>query len=97
MSNKIAINIYLSKVESKKQNKQQAQQKQAHRYREHFNGCQVEGWLGMGEKGEGVRGYKLVVTELSQECKVQHREYSQYYSNNDVWCQIATTFIRMIT
>ena len=34
------------------------------------------GW-GMGEKGEGIKKYKFVVTEQSQGCKVQLREYSQ--------------------
>ena len=32
---------------------------------------------GMGEKGEGIRKYKLVVTEQSWGCKLQHREHSQ--------------------
>ena len=31
----------------------------------------------MGEKGEGIKKYKLVVTEQSQGRKVQHREYGQ--------------------
>ena len=35
-----------------------------------------EGWS-FDEKGEGIKKYKLVVTEQSQGCKVQHREYSQ--------------------
>ena len=34
------------------------------------------GW-GVGERGEGIKKYKLAVTELSWGCKVQHREYSQ--------------------
>ena len=33
------------------------------------------GWL--GEKGEGTKKYTLVVTEQSQECKVQYGEYGQ--------------------
>ena len=33
---------------------EQADQKQTHRYREHFDGCQIgEGVREMGEKGEG--------------------------------------------
>ena len=40
----------------------------------------VARWQGVGrigEKGEGIKKYKLVVTEQSWGCKVQHREYSQ--------------------
>ena len=37
MNNKMAINTYLSTIESKKQNKQ-VEQKQTHRHREHFDG-----------------------------------------------------------
>ena len=40
---------------------------------------------------------KLVVTKQSQGCKVQHREYSQSYCNNCVWCQVSTKIIRGIT
>ena len=32
-----------------------------------------EGGWGLGEKGEGVNNYKLVVTESSQGCKLKHR------------------------
>ena len=35
-----------------------------------------EGW-GVGEKGEGNKKYKLAVTEQTQGCKVQHKEYNQ--------------------
>ena len=42
MNNKIAINMYLSTVKSKKKNKQ-AEQKQNHRYKEHFYDCQMGG------------------------------------------------------
>ena len=45
MYNKMAINIYLSTTESKVQNKL-VEQKQHHRYREHFDICQVGGELG---------------------------------------------------
>ena len=31
---------------------------------------------GMGEKGEGIKKYKLVVTKQSWSCKIQHREKS---------------------
>ena len=32
---------------------------------------------GMGEKGEGIEKYRLVVTEQSRGCEVQCRKYSQ--------------------
>lgn len=32
---------------------------------------------GLGEKGEGIDKYKLVVTKQSQGCEAQHRECSQ--------------------
>ena len=41
----MAINTYLSTIESKKQNNQ-TEQKQNHRYREHFDGCHMEGGSG---------------------------------------------------
>ena len=37
LNNKMAINIYLSIIESKKN--EQTKQKQTYRYREHFDGC----------------------------------------------------------
>ena len=36
-----------------------------------------EGLRVLGKKGEGIKKYKLTVTEHSQGCKVQHREYRQ--------------------
>ena len=63
MNKKMVTNTYLSTNESKKQNKQ-AEQKQNHRYRKCFDGCQMGGDLGeMGEKGEVTKKYKLIVTE----------------------------------
>ena len=41
-----------------------------------FGGIGEEGG-GIGEEGKGIKKHKLVVTEQSQRCKVQHREYSQ--------------------
>ena len=56
MNDKMAINIYLSTIESKKQNKQQAEQKQNHRCREHFDGCQIRrGSGGWTKKVKGLR------------------------------------------
>lgn len=40
----------------------QMKQKQTHRYREYFDGCLMGGALGVREKGEGIKKYKLVVT-----------------------------------
>ena len=74
---------------------EQAEQKQIHKYGEHFAGCQMGGRVGVGETGEGIKKYKLAFTEQSQGCKAQHREYSQY-CNNYVWYQMDTRFIRMI-
>ena len=49
-------------MESRKQDKQ-VEQKQTHRYREHFDGFQMGEELGGSvKKGEGIK-YKLVVTE----------------------------------
>ena len=45
MNNKRAINAYLSKLIIKKQDKQ-AEQKQNHRYRGRFDGCQMGGASG---------------------------------------------------
>ena len=36
-----------------------------------------EGIGKLGEKGEGIKKYKSVVTEQSQRCKLQHRKHSQ--------------------
>ena len=61
MNNKMAVNTYLSTIEFKKQNKQ-AEQNQG--YKVLFDGCQIGGRVrGMGEKGEEIKKYKLIVTE----------------------------------
>ena len=48
----------------------QAEQKQNHRYGDHWDGGQWGEDRGIGEwgKGEGIEKYKLVVTELSGGC-----------------------------
>ena len=50
MNNKMATNTYLSTNESTKTNTEnkQAEDKQMHRYREHFDSCQMGGRLGDG-------------------------------------------------
>ena len=50
MNNIMAINTYLSIIESKKQSKQE-EQRQNRRYGEHFAGCQMgAGYVGVGEE-----------------------------------------------
>ena len=66
--NKMAIDSYLSTNESKKKNTTKingkAEWKQTHGYREYFDDCQLGRGLGeMGEKGEVIKKYKLVITE----------------------------------
>ena len=57
---------------------EQAEQKQSHRYRGDFDGFQIRGGVGgMSKKGEGIKKYKLVFTEQSWGCKIQHRKYKQ--------------------
>ena len=51
MKNKMAINTYISTIESKKQTNKQEEQRQNHGYREHFDGCKRGGgYRRMGEK-----------------------------------------------
>ena len=65
MNNKMATNTYLSTNESTKTNTEnkQAEDKQMHRYREHFTVARWEGLWGMEEKGEGIKKNELIVTE----------------------------------
>ena len=59
MNNKMAINTYLSTIESKKQTKQTSEQRQNHGYGKHFDGCQIRGRSGgMGEEVRGLRSTK---------------------------------------
>lgn len=50
----------------------------------------------MGEKGEGMKKYKLPVITKSRGCEAQHREYGQRYCNNYSWCQVGTGLTREI-
>ena len=43
MNNKMALNIYLSTIESKNKLSKQEEQRQNHGYRERFDGCQMGG------------------------------------------------------
>ena len=43
----------------------------------------------MGGKGEGIKKYKLVVTEQPWQCKVPHREQSSQRTNiHDGWTTV---------
>ena len=46
MNNKMSINTYLSKIESKRQTKQTRRMRQNHSYQECFDGCQMRGRVG---------------------------------------------------
>ena len=54
MNNKMAINTYLSTIESKNKLSKQEEQRWKHGYREHFDGCQTGG--GCRGMGKEVRG-----------------------------------------
>ena len=62
MNNTMAINTYIP-INNwlKTKINEHTEQKQTHRYREHFDGCHMA--RGLGEKGEGIKKYKLVVAE----------------------------------
>ena len=56
MNSIMAINTYLSTIESKNKLSKQEEQRWKHGYREHFDGCQVgEGFGRMGEEVRGLR------------------------------------------
>ena len=55
---------------------QQAKLKQTHRAESRLVAARGEGAWGTEGKGEGIKRCRLVVTEQSWGCKVQHREYS---------------------
>ena len=56
MINKMAINTYLSTVESKNQTKQTRRTRQNHGYEVGFDGCQMGD--GCEKRGEEVRGLR---------------------------------------
>ena len=62
-----------SKEQSKQANKTQTDSDTENR----LMVARGEGVGGLGEKGEGIKKSKLVVTEQTQGCKVQHKEYNQ--------------------
>ena len=62
MNNKMATNTCLSTIESKKQTKPTRRTETESWIWRKFNGSQMGVW-GNGGRGEGVKNYKLVVTE----------------------------------
>ena len=52
----------ISYMWNQKKNRQTTQ-KQTHRYKEQTVDCQVGGGWRLGEKGEGIKKYKLAVTK----------------------------------
>ena len=57
---------------------EQIKQKQTNRYKEWTDGHQRGGGMGrLGEKGEGIKKYKLVFIKSSWGCKIQHRKYRE--------------------
>ena len=64
--------IYMWNLKNKHTNKIET-----HRYREQTDSGERGGGWGPSIKGEGIKKYTLVVTEQSQRCKAQHRDYSQ--------------------
>ena len=75
MNNKMATNTHLTTESKNKINKQNKD-----RIIDAENILMVarlEGYNRMGVKGEESKKYKLVATEQSWGCKVQHMEYSQ--------------------
>ena len=67
----MAINTHQSTTQSKNKNKinEQAEQKQTHKYREHFDGCQAEG--GLAEWAKKVKGLRST-NWLSKIVIIQH-------------------------
>ena len=55
MNHKLAINMNLSTIESKMQNKQISRTEKTNRYREHFDSCQMGGRLRQVKKMKGLR------------------------------------------
>ena len=78
MNNKMAINTQLSTVESKIQNKQ-TEQKQNHRYRKHFDGCQMGGGLGgWKKKVKGLRSTNWLLQNSHWDVKYSIKNIVNY-------------------
>ena len=68
----MAINTHRSTTQSKNKNKinEQAEQKQTHKYREHFDGCQAEGGLAeWAKKVNGLRNTYLLLQNSHADVK----------------------------
>ena len=59
MNKKMAINNMFYQFNLKKKTNEEAEQKQTHRYKEHFDGCGMGGSLGgRVKKVEGIKKHK---------------------------------------
>ena len=64
MNNENNNKTHLPKLTLNNKINKQAEQKETHRYREHFDSCQMGRGLGkLVRKDEGIKKYKLIVTE----------------------------------
>ena len=61
------------------------QNRQTQRYTDQT--ARGQGVGGLGEKHEGIKQYKLVVTEHSQRCRLQHKKYRQECGDDYTWGQ----------
>ena len=77
MINKVAINTYLSTIESKKTKLTSRTEIDSSIQRTFSRLLGKSGVGRMGKKGQGIKKYKLVVTEYSWEYKIQNGKYSQ--------------------
>ena len=82
----MAINTYVSTIDSKKQIKQT---RRTNRIMDTESTLMVDGWEGVlrdGRGGEGIKKYKQVVTEQPWGCTVQYRKWSsQRTCTRDPW------------
>ena len=75
MNNKMAINTYLSTIESKNKLSKEEDQRQNHGYGECFDVCQIgEGFGGMGEEISGLRSTNTYLQNSHRD--VQYRKWS---------------------
>ena len=86
MNNEMAVNTYLATTECKKQNKE-TEQKQTHRYREHFHSCQIG--RGLGGWVKGLRSTSWLLQNSHGDVKCSRGNSEQY--------QMSASSIRMIT
>ena len=57
-------NIYIyQQLNLKNKVNEKAEQKHTHKYRKHFDGCQIRGFRRISKKSQEIKKYKLVVVE----------------------------------